>query len=49
MVTYAEGDEHETDIIKIFKVLIDRLSNMFGGRGFQQTVGIPMGINYIPL
>jgi hypothetical protein len=31
MVAYAEGDELETDIIKMF---------MFGGRGFQQTVGI---------
>ena len=40
MVTYAEGDELETDIIKMF---------MFGGRGFQQTVGIPIWVPIILL
>ena len=34
----------ETDIIKIDNIFIT-----FGGRVFQQTVGIPMGINCAPL
>jgi hypothetical protein len=35
----------ETDIINILEVLIDNIFVIFGGRVFQQTVGIPMGTN----
>jgi len=35
----------ETDIINILEFLIDNIFAMFGGRVFQQTVGIPMGSN----
>jgi len=38
----------ETDIIKIIEYLIDNLFVIFGGRGFQQTVGIHMGANCAP-
>ena len=33
----------ETDIIKIFEILIDNIFVLFGGRVFKQTVDIPMG------
>jgi hypothetical protein len=39
----------ETDIFNIPKFLIDNLFAMFGGRVFQQTVGIPMGTYCVPL
>jgi hypothetical protein len=39
----------ETDIIKMLVFLIDNIFVMFGGRVFQQTVGIPMCANYAPL
>ena len=39
----------ETDIINMLKFLIDNIFAMFGGRVFQQTVGIPMGTNCAPL
>ena len=39
----------ETDIIKMFDFLIDNIFVTFGGRVFQQTVGIPMGTNCAPL
>ena len=32
----------ETDIIKMLEVLIDNIFVFFGGRVFQQLVGIPM-------
>jgi hypothetical protein len=35
----------ETDIINILEFLIDNIFVIFGGRVFQQTVGIPMGTN----
>ena len=34
---------------KVMLFLIDNLFVMFGGRFFQQRVGIPMGTNYVPL
>jgi hypothetical protein len=34
--------------IIVFKFLIDNIFVMFGGRVFQQTVGIPMGTNCAP-
>ena len=33
----------------MFEFLIDNIFDMFGGRVFQQTVGIPMGTNCAPL
>ena len=39
----------ETDIIKMLDFLIDNIFATFGGRVFQQTVGIPMGTNCAPL
>jgi hypothetical protein len=39
----------ETDICNILEFLIDNIFVMFGGRVFQQTVGIPMGTNCAPL
>ena len=35
----------ETDIINLLEFLIDNIFVIFGGRVFQQTVGIPMGTN----
>ena len=35
----------ETDIINMLEFLIDNIFATFGGRVFQQTVGIPMGTN----
>ena len=39
----------ETDIINMLEFLIDNIFAIFGGRVFQQTVGIPMGKNCAPL
>jgi hypothetical protein len=39
----------ETDIINMLEFLIDNIFVIFGGRVFQQTVDIPMGINCAPL
>ena len=39
----------ETDIINMLDFVIDNIFVMFGGRVFQQTVGIPMGTNCAPL
>jgi hypothetical protein len=39
----------ETDIFNMLGFLIDSIFVMFGGRVFQQTVGIPMGTNCAPL
>jgi hypothetical protein len=39
----------ETDIFNMLEFLIDNIFVMFGGRVFQQTVGIPMGANRAPL
>jgi hypothetical protein len=38
----------ETDIFNMLECLIDNIFVMFGGGVFQQTVGIPMGINCAP-
>ena len=38
----------ETDIIKLLDFLIDNIFVTFGGRVFQQTVGILMGTNCSP-
>jgi hypothetical protein len=39
----------ETDIFNMLEFLIDNIFVIFGGRVFQQTVGIPMGTNCAPL
>ena len=39
----------ETDIFNMLEFLIDNIFAMFGGRVFQQRVGIPMGTNCAPL
>jgi hypothetical protein len=39
----------ETDIFNMLEFLIDNIFVMFGGRIFQQTVGMPMGTNCAPL
>ena len=39
----------ETDLIKMFKFVIDNIFVMFGGRVSQQKVGIPLGSNCIHL
>ena len=39
----------EDDIIRMLEFLIDNIYVVFGGRVFQQTVGIPMGTNCAPL
>jgi hypothetical protein len=39
----------ETDIINMLEFLIDNIFVIFGGRVFQQTVGIPMCTNCVPL
>jgi hypothetical protein len=39
----------ETDIFNMLEFLIDNIFAMFGGRVFQQTVGMPMGTNCAPL
>jgi hypothetical protein len=39
----------ETDIFNMLEFLIDNIFVMFGGRVYQQTVGIPMGTNCAPL
>ena len=39
----------EIDIINMLEFLIDNIFAIFGGRVFQQTVGIPMGKNCAPL
>jgi hypothetical protein len=39
----------EADIFNILEFLIDNTFAMFGGRVFQQSVGIPLGTNCAPL
>jgi hypothetical protein len=39
----------QTDFINMLEFLIDNKFVIFGGRVFQQTVGIPMGTNCAPL
>jgi hypothetical protein len=39
----------EFDTINKFELLIDNIFVIFGGSVFQQTIGIPMGTNCVPL
>jgi hypothetical protein len=41
---------YEADVsVNMLEFLIDNIFVFFGGRVFQQTVGIPMGTNCTPL
>ena len=46
---YSTKKFSETDIFNMLEFLIDNIFVMFGGRVFQQTVGIPMDANCAPL
>ena len=39
----------EEDIVRMIEFLVDNIFVEFGGKIFQQTVGIPMGTNCAPL
>jgi hypothetical protein len=39
----------KADIFNMLEFVIDNIFVIFGGRVFQQTVGIPMGTNCVPL
>ena len=39
----------DADVIKMLEYLIDNIFVEFGGRIFQQTIGIPMGTSCAPL
>ena len=39
----------ETDIVNMLEFLLDNIFVMFGGQIFQQTIGIPMGTDCVPL
>ncbi|KAK3093216.1 hypothetical protein FSP39_012788 [Pinctada imbricata] len=45
----SENKYTETDIIQMLNFLIDNIFVVFGGKVFQQIVGIPMGTNCVPL
>ena len=45
---YSNKKFSETDIFNMLEFLIDNIFAMFGGRVFQQTVGIPMDTNCAP-
>ena len=45
----APQNYSDADVIKMLEYLIDNIFVEFGGRIFQQTVGIPMGTNSAPL
>ncbi|KAK3095093.1 hypothetical protein FSP39_010192 [Pinctada imbricata] len=45
----SENKYTETDIIQMLNFLIDNIFLVFGGKVFQQIVGIPMGTNCAPL
>ena len=39
----------EDDIVNMLEFLVENIFVVFGGKDFQQIVGIPMGLNYAPL
>ena len=47
----VNGDNKYTanDICKMIEFLVDNMYVRFGGQLFRQTVGIPMGKNWVPL
>jgi len=47
--TNSKTNYTEDDIVIMINFLIDNIFKEFGGRIFQQTVGIPMGTNCAPL
>ena len=48
---YSKSDKKytEDEIVNMMEFLIDNIFVQFGGRVFQQTIGIPMGTNCAPL
>ena len=44
---YSKSDKKytEDEIVNMMEFLIDNIFVQFGGRVFQQTIGIPMGTN----
>jgi len=38
-----DNNKYKHEIIQMLDFLIDNIFVLFGGRGFQQTIGIPMG------
>jgi len=47
--TNSKAKYIEDDIVNMMNFLIDNIFIKFGGRIFQQTVGIPMGTKCVPL
>ena len=47
--SYSKNKYSEDDIIKMLEFLVDNICVVFAGKVFQQTVGIPMGTNCVPL
>ena len=47
--TDASPKYNEIDIVNMINFLIDNIFVVFGGKVFQQTIGIPMGTNCAPL
>ena len=41
--------KNTADVIKMLEYLVDNIFVEFGGRIFQQTIGIPIGTNCAPL
>ena len=48
-MSHAPQKYSDADVIKMLEYLIDSIFVEFGGRIFQQTIGIPMGTNCAPL
>ena len=46
---HSDAPQKYSDVIKMLEYLIDNIFVEFGGRIFQQTIGIPMGTNCAPL
>ena len=53
VLTWAVSDldrfDYNSDIINMLEFLVDNIFVVFGGKVFQQMVGIPMGTNCVPL
>ena len=47
--SYSKNKYTEDDIINMLEFLVDNIFVVFGGKVFQQIVGIPMGTNCTPL
>jgi hypothetical protein len=45
IIESAKNKYKQDEIIQMFNFLIDNIFVLFGGRVFQQTIGIPMDTN----